>query len=148
MAKKPEVPITITAADAIVEAVGRITGEDRMHTALEAVVQHEGGYTEHPAEPSMSAVLENASKAVQERQLTNANTATDHSNPDPRKNFFKSQTASTNMLDRLKAEEMIIIANVEDIDRRIAELQAERTDNMLAASGIRHAITAIEGGQE
>lgn len=92
-------------------------------------------------------ILANALKFQEETSKMNEskmNTADNHSNPDPRKNYYRSTTASDNMRLRLEAEAAIIKAEIAEIDRRIAELQAERTDKMEAYSYASAGITKAE----
>jgi hypothetical protein len=66
-----------------------------------------------------------------EQDITMSEIATqpaNHSNPDPRKNSLVSNVHISNTQMRLESENAILAAMVNEIDRKIAELQAERTD--------------------
>lgn len=83
--------------------------------------------------------IETETETAQQKE-TAMNTADNHSNPDPRKNFFRSSVASSNMSMRLESEAAMLRAEVDEVDRQIAELQARRTDLMLAHSMVQAGI--------
>lgn len=62
---------------------------------------------------------------------------------DPRDNRFESTLHCDNLASVLKAQADNIMREVDDVDTRIAELQAIRTDLMRAYSGISKAMDAI-----
>ena len=62
----------------------------------------------------------------------------------------KAKTFSTHsqaLAGRLMAEERSLRETVADIDAKIAALNEERTDAMLAYSGVEHALRALETGR-
>lgn len=71
--------------------------------------------------------------------------AVEHALTDPAKTF---NTHSNALAGRLIAEERALIEIVADIDAKIADLQAQRTDAMLAHSMISHALGAGQRGRE
>lgn len=94
---------------------------------------------------SITTLLQNTDNILEKKQMTTQNTADNHSNPDPRKNFYRSNVATSNMQMRLETELSVTRAEIEELDRTIAELQAKRTDLMRAYS-MAHA--GVMKGQE
>jgi len=111
-----------------------------MHTAVEHEPQIEDPRLDMSDE--LKTVLANANHNYLESTMNE--TATPHSNPDPRKNSLVQNVHISNTQMRLEAENAILRATVDQIDRKIAELQAERTDAMGAIAMNNAALNAGE----
>ena len=109
--------ITYPAAEPEIEPA---IAEKPMHTAVD--------WFDSTMAPRGSSVEFTTSQFADNGTTGAISMTTDHSNPDPRKNSIVSNVHVSNMSMRLESENAILRAQVDVVDRKIAELQAERTD--------------------
>lgn len=115
-------------ADTNYNVDANVDAENNMHTAVNTLNQ----------ELLANQIGEHVMSAIP-NEITNA-----YADPNPNKNPLQSSVHTQNMQKRLEAEGKMLITQVNEVDRKIAELQAERTDLMRAYSMINHGLIAGE----